>query len=196
LSPRIHPVGHRGVEPRATALSERPLHRLGSGQREVEVPTLYGLTAAHRHSKPAPAPAGHLPLRQWTSDVRHRSWRIAEVPPPNACAPTRVRAGGCSSAASLSTADGPGVEPAPFHSANLPSRLRADSHRRKPALQAGTLLLGHGAVSARGGIRTLTSVRTPVSETGASSIPPPAHFPGPAGDPLTRPRRCRPVSTR
>ena len=111
LSPRIHPVGHRGVEPRATALSERPLHRLGSGQREVEVPTLYGLTAAHRHSKPAPAPAGHLPLRQWTSNVRHRSWRIAEVPPPNACAPTRVRAGGCSSAASLSTADGPGVEP-------------------------------------------------------------------------------------
>jgi hypothetical protein len=36
--------------------------------------------------------------------------RIAEVPPPSACAPTRVRAGVCSSADSLSTADGGRIE--------------------------------------------------------------------------------------
>jgi hypothetical protein len=37
LSPLSYrPVGHLGVEPSATALSERPLHRLGSGQRKME----------------------------------------------------------------------------------------------------------------------------------------------------------------
>src|ERR1700735_5584387 len=39
-------------------------------------------------------------------------------------------------------------------------------------------------MSVPGGIRTLTSVRTPVPATAPASIPPPAHFPGRRGFPF------------
>jgi hypothetical protein len=48
-------VGHRGVGPRTTALSGRPLHRLGSGQRKTEVPKPpRGLVAATGVQDPLP----------------------------------------------------------------------------------------------------------------------------------------------
>ena len=50
-----------GLNRAIPAYQTGPVDRLGRSQRKAEVPTLYDLAVVHRRSKPAPAPAGHLP---------------------------------------------------------------------------------------------------------------------------------------
>lgn len=74
------PVGHPGIEPGDTAVSERPLQPAGPcPEAEGEGADPHGREDRHGCSKPVAAPAAHLPERR------------AENSNPSACAPVRFR---------------------------------------------------------------------------------------------------------
>jgi hypothetical protein len=95
LSPLSYrPVGHRGVEPRHTRLSDGPRRPAGSWPAEDGGVEPHG-------TRSRAGVQGQLARRRGIFLKR-----IAEVSHPSACAPTRVRVGGRTLAASLSRCGG------------------------------------------------------------------------------------------
>ena len=153
LSPfSYRPVGHQGVEPCATALSERPLHRLGSGQWKTEVsspaasrpPQVFKTRCRAGGASSRAEDGGPDPLRLPAHPISNRGppprrlhlprlsrpmradgrWRRTENSNPSAFAPGRFPSSASTLAGSSSRAEGGAVEAHGVIRASLSGRAR------------------------------------------------------------------------